>query len=251
MRTLALDMAGSYESLISAQALKAEGYLIAVHKATEGLTFVDKRVVVEVPLLRIVGEVVGLYHFFRPRYDCLEQAAHFHNITKNLDYQFVVLDWETTDNLLTPSKQIDWVIKCGNELRRLTGKVVALYSGMWFLNQFSAADKARLREAFPLFWNAAFWYQPQTVEAQAKAVKLVQASTGPDVKPWEKWWLWQWTDTGQLAGINGRVDLDITQGTFEEFCESVKVIPETTPDFLHCIYEFLKTLGYTGPGPKE
>jgi lysozyme len=34
--------------------------------------------------------------------------------------------------------------------------------------------------------------------------------------PWTRWAFWQYTDNGQIAGIDGAVDLDVFDGSLDE-----------------------------------
>lgn len=165
--------------------LAAESGVVGViHKATEGTSFVDSELAARYHLALEAGLFWGVYHFLTES-DPLAQARHFVDTIKDLDVftddTLVACDHEDTDATLKLLRQFLL------ETARLTQRRPVLYSGHILKEQL--ADY--VGPDIPL--------------------RLWLAQYGPEAElppGFSNWWLWQYTDAGQVPGIDPPVDLN-------------------------------------------
>lgn len=255
LRAHGIDYAGSYEDLLDPVALRDSGVRYVFHKASEGIGYADPEYKDDAARLNQAGVMVIPYHYFRPRWDALQQAEWFYQCIKDTAFTAVCVDWETTDNIVPITRIPPWVIAFARRIHELTGKTVILYSGMWFLRKYVEAELKKLAAEIPLYWNAAYWWENKSNYDDQAIMRTIENPEEypfwPEVTPFEKF-LWQWTARGKVAGIGGVCDRDITFGNFREFCSALGIVLPEEPhqgDFLWEVYRFLKTLGYAGPNP--
>src|SRR5438132_3059527 len=101
-------------------------------KATEGLTFVDKRFASHRSEARAAGLRVGFYHFARPDlhpHGATAEAAHFAHVVGTIapDELRPVLDHEKAASI-SPAEMTAWAGTFLAEVERLTGVRPILYS---------------------------------------------------------------------------------------------------------------------------
>lgn len=77
-----------------------------------------------------------------------------------------------------------------------------------------------------MIYTGAWWWNPATVDVDvewAMALDLWVATYGTQApilpRGWGDWRLWQYTSSGQIAGIQGGVDLDVFQGDWDAYLE--------------------------------
>lgn len=180
--------------------VKESGISFVYVKATEGVTYTDPMFLSHVKGAMSVGLPVGAYHFGRPKNDPIADAKNFVTALQKINYSLLpVLDLEVTDGK-DAAYIIDWAKKFVAYVEQATKHKVMLYTGVWFINQ-NAGLKGL--ENMPL-WVA------------------IYKDSCPDAGGWNKWTIWQYTDKGQVAGINGYVDMDIA-----ESLDSIKIAQPT------------------------
>lgn len=170
-------------------------------KATEGVTFHDKRMAANRQGMRDAKLILkGLYHFARPGNNtAVTEADHFCDVVGGLEPgEVAVLDLETThlSRQATGQWTRDWMKRAGERL----GTVPWLYSFGPFLN---AMDTSGLQQ-HPL-WIAKYGLNNGTVP-----------SSRPNTDRWANFTMWQFTSEGQQSGISGRCDLSLFEGTEED-----------------------------------
>jgi lysozyme len=185
-----------HNTLSSLQKAKDAGVWGVIHKLTEGTGFKDSQAVHHVPLVREAGLLLGLYHFIRPG-----------NISKQIDFFLSTAAPLMDDDTLLCCDYEDAEVSLVDVLNFLThvetqtGRSPVLYGG-------SILKEAILSEN----------------HGAATAAKLAKyrfwlAQYGPTAKlpkGFDKLWLWQYSETGKMAGITGNVDLDFFDGTQQE-----------------------------------
>jgi lysozyme len=167
---------------------KAEGIVGVIHKLTEGSGYVDDTVDARAFLAREAGMLFGVYHFVRS--GSMSQQAQFFVDTVdklNLDEDgelLYALDHED------PDVSLDQAIEFLETVAELTGKSPVLYSGHVLKEQLaSCSTPPKALYAYRLW--------------------LAQYSSSPELpKGYDSYWLWQYTDKGQLPGIAPAVDLN-------------------------------------------
>jgi lysozyme len=193
-----------WQGSINWPAVQTTGKLFAFIKATEGSGLVDPFFAANWKGAKDAGLLCGAYHFFRPLQDAKKQAELFLKSVKLESGDFPpVLDLEVSENLraATIIQRVEiWV----SEIEKQTGKKVILYSGISFLN-----DSFTIPAGGPPLWarDHILWvanYLPPT------AIQPFMPAG------WDKWHFWQYSQAGQVDGINGSVDLDWYNGSLEE-----------------------------------
>ncbi len=175
--------------------VKAAGKTFAFAKATQGTEEVDPQFATNWPAMKQAGVVRGAYHFFQPDADATAQAEHF-IATVQLEAGDLppVIDVEVAEGVSTEGIDADvktWLEK----VAAAYGVQPILYSDLSFIQENLASGFSD----YPL-WVADY-------------------SSDPPDPPgdWQKWTFWQNSDTGEVAGIDGDVDLDRYQGTEAEW----------------------------------
>jgi lysozyme len=157
-------------------AAKASGISAIIHKATEGLYFVD------VSYQQIKNDALslnlhwGAYHFGIAG-DGVTQAQHFLNTVQPAIGELLVLDFESTrhNNNMT----LDDAQRFVSHIHQETGIWPGLYSNPYFL------QKMLNTTSDPIFKNCWLW--------------VAEYGPAPSLQnTWSQWELWQYTD-----GIHG------------------------------------------------
>ncbi len=168
---------------IDFNAVREAGMQFVMLKATEGISFTDRKFADNYRLAREAGLKVGAYHFFR--FDCngAVQANHFLNVIKGLEFDFpVTLDVEESGNPEVHGTG-SIVIALEQAIRHLelNGYDVMLYTNKRGYRRFISSFPD-----YPL-WICSFSDPP-----------------GPDT-----WYMWQYTHRGRVNGVDDLVDINI------------------------------------------
>ena len=155
-------------------------------KATEGKTFVDPQWNRNRSYLLKMEMPHGAYHFFNPTIDPDEQAKHFlYNWIKEPSDLPPVLDVETeasSDKELVRSMEI-WL----KAVEKRCGMRPIIYTSLHFF-------ETKFASLFPeySFWIAAYSRKPGSIEDK----RIIH---------------WQYSESGQLPGIETNVDFNVTK----------------------------------------
>lgn len=204
-----IDVSGWQES-INYEEVRNSGVEIVYMKSSEGSNFVDPYFNQNYTNAKANGLKVGFYHYLIAR--TVEQAieeARFFVATisgKNPDCR-LAMDFESFGDLSV--EQINEIgLTFMKTVENLSGKEVIIYSNT---NDASNIFSGELTN-YPL-WVAQYEVEQPT----------------PNGK-WSTWAGWQYTDLGEIAGINGYVDRDkFTEEVFLEDTSSVPIPENTTP----------------------
>ena len=174
---------------------KASGVRAIIHKATQGVAFID-------PTLRQrrldaahVAMLFGMYHFGTGA-DGVEQAEYFLDTTEPSKTDLLILDLE--HNPQGPSMSLEEARAFVTHIQIQTGRWPGLYAGSYLKELLGS-------QADPVLANCWFWL------AQYGPTPVVPAN-------WKTWTLWQYTDGAQggspdtVPGI-GRCDQSFYNGT--------------------------------------
>lgn len=182
-----------YQGTIDWAKVAAAGKSFAFVKATEGVALVDPRCDVNIKGADESGLLVGAYHFLRPRLDAAEQAKRLVDAAGHCTLPFA-LDVETYDGT-SPAELRDVVAAF---LASLAAPCV-VYTAPNFVAAGAIPDGVDL------------WIAHWGVEA-------------PGVAGWR---FWQYSQTGTVPGVAGRVDLDRFAGSVEALQEYASPSPDT------------------------
>ena len=106
--------------------MKAAGIVGVIHKATQGLTYVDETYASRRAQAQDAGLLWGAYHFGVGG-DGSDQAEYFLDVTKPDDGTLLVLDYEP--NLTGPTMSLDQAREFVEHVGETTGRWPGLYSG--------------------------------------------------------------------------------------------------------------------------
>ncbi|MFN3338243.1 MAG: glycoside hydrolase family 25 protein [Dietzia sp.] len=194
-------------------AAAASGQSFAFVKATEGTGPANRYYEADVDQARAAGMAVGSYHKARPAMDPSVQAHAFATRLQSVGGQQLppVLDIET-DEGKNPEELIEWTRVFLTELQHLTGRTPIIYTYRFFWID-RMANTTQFSE-YPL-WLAEYGVSEPTL---------------PMIGGWSEWLFWQRSETGEVPGFTGPVDLNIFAGTREDIAAWVgPVTPGEVP----------------------
>lgn len=166
-------------------------------KMTEGLGYVDARGRLNRDKARAEGLVRLLYHFASTN-DPVREADFFCNQIGTLEPgEIAILDEESTKAVGDRSQ---WVLKFLARVDERTGRKGGVPDDDAELYTYGPYANAHLRLrtlAGKKLWLAAYSSSPRVPA------------------PWKSWTFWQYSSSGSVPGIAGRVDLNYFSGPYE------------------------------------
>ena len=190
------------EGVKSWELIKGDGIHAVIHKATEGMDFVDKAYAQRRVDAQKAGLLWGSYHFGTAS-DAKAQARNFLDVVNPGPKDLIALDLELNEhnkaNTMSVAQAREFVTFVYNELGRWPG----LYAG-YYLREYLKGS------ADPVLSNCWLW--------------LADWGTKPHLLPgWSKCMLWQFTggevgdpNARDVAGLYKKPDLSYFDGTEEE-----------------------------------
>jgi lysozyme len=183
--------------------VRAAGKAFAFMKASEDIDFIDGTYVLNRSRARAAGLVTGAYHFAQPDRspgDAGAEADHFLATAAIADGDLPpVLDLERA-NGLTPAELQAWVKAYLERIRVRTGVRGVIYTSPNFWSRNMGGTDWFATNGYRVVW-VAHW----TTAPAPRVPASDWAGFG--------WTFWQYTSSGSVAGITGRVDLDRFDGT--------------------------------------
>lgn len=183
------------------------GVEFAYVKATEGAATVDECYARNVEEARRAGVLVGAYHFFRADRPGESQFCNFSKVvgTKPLDLR-PMLDLEADGGAVKDRAeyqlQVEAFVRC---CEREYGVTPVIYSGLSFWQ-----DNVQPAASWCPYWAA--WYPVQWPWLRRLTDWLLDLTGRKRVLDWLRpgtgACMWQYSETGRVAGIDGYVDLD-------------------------------------------
>ncbi len=191
-----------WQGTITWPSVAAAGKAFAIIKATEGRTFNDPYYVSNHTGAQAAGLWTGAYHFANPDAtagDALLEADHFAAIARLGKHDLIpALDLEVSGGLSIASLQT-WVTTWLDEVTAKVGIRPMIYTSPAFWKKYMGDTTAMADAGYKTLWIAHWGVTSPTVPANN----------------WggHGWTFWQYTSSGTVAGISGRVDLDRYNGT--------------------------------------
>ena len=180
--------------------VKKDGISFAYIKATEGVDYQDRQFTKNLKEAKEAGILVGAYHFCTPLdgRDALNEAEHFISVINNsggfnlLDLP-PVIDIEDSRGL--NKKEITEVVAAWvTRVKKAAGIQPVIYSYSYFIRQYLDESLCEI----PL-WLAHY-----------------DSELPPYCSGWHNWLFLQYTDKGQISGIDGNVDLNEFSGSHQD-----------------------------------
>ena len=210
-----------YQGTIDWPAVAATDIRFAVVRLSDGVGTRDSQFVRNWQESRRAGLIRGFYQYFRASaggaaqaqlaVDRLAEAGGF----QNSDLP-PVLDIETLDGRTAAQVAAEatiWV----DAMREATGKEPIIYTGAYFWDDNGLPDSLNSQ---PL-WTANYTTNPCPWTSDS----------------WDRWTLWQYSDSGTVSGIAGPVDLDYFAGTLDDLQNfaNATIAPTCEPDCPTCV----------------
>ncbi|BAZ24941.1 peptidoglycan binding domain-containing protein [Kalymmatonema gypsitolerans NIES-4073] len=204
-----IDVSNWNGDSINWQKVKTSGVSFAFAKATEGGDWVDKCFAKNWEEMKEAGVIRGAYHFFRPLRDPSEQAQNYLRIVGKiepndlppvLDLEHYPKEVEEQWKQFQLSERIQRVQKWLDIVESATGRKPIIYTSWGFWTSYM--DDRQEFTKYPL-WVANFTNKPQP---------QVPANN------WGRngWIFWQYTETGTVPGVLGKVDRNHFNGSLDE-----------------------------------
>ncbi len=173
-------------------AVKADGIEFAFARVSDGLNGVDSYFADNWAGMKAAGLVRGAYQFFRPASNVADQAQVMIDALGELEPTDLppVIDVEA-DGGLSDAAVADAVDEWITIVQAATGRRPIIYTGPYFWR-----DEVGSADHLPSdLWVAHYGAEcPLTPE------------------PWSRWAFWQYTDSGDVAGVDGPVDTNLFNG---------------------------------------
>lgn len=210
--------------------VKEAGIQFAILKATEGISLVDSKFSKNLQGAKDAGLMVGVYHYAHPDNDPVEELDHFlqHVDVSKIDLP-PVLDLEVHKGL-SRTQVSQFALRWLNLLEQRVGMQPIFYSYTDFIRNYITKDLAK----WPL-WIAHY-----------------NVTTPGTNGVWNRWEIFQYTDSGNVSGIQGKVDLNVMEPSFYERYRPNKTEEYwLTPEDANKIIRFLSAGYFVVQGNKE
>ena len=218
-----------WQNTIDWTQVAAAGKRFAFMKASEGTTLADPTYATNRSQAKAVGLYVGAYHFARPDRtpgDAVAEADYFLAMSQLEAGDLVpVLDLEDAGGL-SPAELQEWVKGYLGRIYERTGAHAMIYASPTFWKNAMGDTTWFATNGYGMVWVAHWTSGPApTVPAQN------WGGTG--------WTFWQYTSSGSVPGISGRVDLDrfngldltpllLTSGVIQQAGPTLNVTPSSS-----------------------
>jgi len=185
-----------YQGDVAWSDVKKSGVDFAFAKATQGTSYVDSKFAENWSGMGAAGLLRGAYHFYTVGVDPKAQAAHvFSTVTLGHGDLPLMVDIETEGK--SAEKDTNLIKDLHIFLETVSthyGRDPFIYSG-------------------PGFWNAHF-------DASFSGYPLWVAEYGVSapkhVTGWSVWTIWQYSQSGNVPGVSGHVDMDRFNGGLDQ-----------------------------------
>jgi len=179
------------QGVIDWQQVARSGVRAAYIRATQGTAQVDARFHENAQNAAQAGISVGFYHPLIASQDGTAQAAHFLKQIEAHPYQLPPAIDVELDNGQTPAVIADRLYAMATAVEALIQRRPVIYTswGFWSSKVGGQHDS--------YFGNCKLWIANYT-----------DASKPLIPRGWSTYWLWQYTSSGSVTGIKGRVDLN-------------------------------------------
>jgi len=190
-----------FQDVVDFAKLKAAGVNFVFIKATEGIDLLDQQFAANWQKAKAFGFPRGAYHLFRPKDDLQSQIDFFvktvgrpqpGDLPPVLDVE-VPEDWTQ----FTVAQRVNMILGWLKGVEAALGVRPIIYINNSMTNTVLSNPAAF---AAYLLWIAHYTSHP------TPALPL----------PWTSWVFWQYSETGDLGGLTGGVDLDRFNGTLAD-----------------------------------
>lgn len=176
----------SHNEYINFQKVKDDGVKAIIIKATEGVDYVDSRMEQYYNGAKSQGIQLGFYHFMSERTDPSQQAIDFYNAIRDKEYQITpVLDIENNSYNRSSYEVTNRCLEFLQKFKELSGEDCTIYTGGYF-----GLDTLDYRIKTYKAWIAHYGVSSPMPTGFFNVVAH------------------QYSESGNVNGINGLVDMD-------------------------------------------
>ena len=173
-----------HNAAVDFQKIRAAGVVGVIHKATQGIGFVDSKYRSRKPLATQTGLLWGAYHFGTAE-DVNDQVDHFLDFVQPDGQTLLVLDFEKNEPSPSNSMSLTQAKTFLSAVEQRTGQKPKLYTGS-YMNEVAGAKPDADLAKYRVWW--------------ARYAEV------PRLHPtWQNFWLWQYSD-GHHGPPIGSVD---------------------------------------------
>lgn len=203
-----------HNGVVDWKKVAGDGYKFVYLKLTEGKSYVDKTTYNNYIAAKNAGLRVGFYHFAHPTNDPIAEVDFFLKKLGEMKADLPhCLDLEES-NGLSKAKVAAFALKWMEYMQKRTGITPLLYTGYSFMGNFTNA-----MAKYPL------WVARYSGSNRVKGFDTPGSST-----IWRSWAMFQFTDSGKVAGIKGNVDInEMDIAFFKSIDSGVNVIGDANP----------------------
>ena len=190
--------------------VKKSGVAFAIIKASEGGDWVDPKFTTNWQGLKQAGLIGGAYHFFRPLRPPAMQVNNFLTVVKN--------SLQVTD--LPPVVDVEaWPPSVGDQWRQLNLSQRINAVKQWLILMDKETKRRPIIYTSPSFWKD---YMGDSQALASYPLWLAHYTDSPQPTVPAKNWggngytIWQYTESGTVGGVTGKVDKNRFKGTFDQ-----------------------------------
>ena len=142
---------------------------------------------------------IGSYHYIIGNYPGKSQAEIFNTITKDKTLKLGLWN-DAEDRGVTTGLSRSVVNDYMTNIESMSGKKVGIYTGVYAW--------------YEIMQNMSNTYGDRTLWVAHYGVTKPSL---PRYSAWSKWNLWQWSSSGRIDGYSGNIDMNVFNGTEEEY----------------------------------
>jgi len=203
----------AFQPNVSFSQVHGAGYSFVYIKATESTGYSSPNFPAQWHGAAAAGMLRGGYHFFDFNADATAQAQHFlAHCPPAKGALPPMLDLETTDGVPSAGHNVQSVATFLHVVEQATGVRCVLYvnDGCW-----SGTLGATAGFSGHPFWAPSYLNGVNSPPPTASTPPIMQPPP-PQITAWSTWTFWQYSQTGQVPGISGAVDLDVFNGSLAQ-----------------------------------
>ena len=203
-RTPGIDVS-RWQGEIDWSRVAVAGYRFAIIRATVGNYYTDPRFYVNWEDARDVGLLISAYHVVAPERPADSQIEHLFEVLDDRSPDFpLVLDIELSREVGREGITA-CAAECADLVEREEGRKPIIYTARWFWDN-NVLDT-------PDWSSYDLWVAHYGVDNPTLPVV------------WDQWTLWQYSDHGQVPGIDAATDLNWFNGSYDDLLAYVSVEP--------------------------
>lgn len=167
-------------------------------KATEGSTYIDPTFRTYWADLKQDGIYRSAYHFFRKAVTAASQALNYVTLLRSVGVDSKdILELDIEEDGTTATQIIAWL----DVVEKQFSNQIMIYSRANILNAIAmtATQRERLKK-YPI-WTAGYPTNPALFTDPPQIYR-------PDATKWGRVWAWQYSEDGQVDGVEGEIDLN-------------------------------------------